>query len=40
MLDASALVIMWNLGTAMIIVGLSSTLAARYSARRRPDHFA
>lgn len=39
-LDASALVIMWNLGTAMVIVGLSSTLAARYSARRRPDHFA
>lgn len=34
-LDASVLVIIWNLGTAMVIVGISSLLAGRYSRKRR-----
>ena len=34
-LDASLLVIMWNIGTAMLIVGLSSLLSRRYARRLR-----
>ena len=34
-LDASLLVIMWNLGTAMLVVGLSALLTARYVRRAK-----
>lgn len=34
-LDASLLVIMWNVGTAMVIVGLSSLLSRRYARRQQ-----
>ena len=39
-LDASVLVIMWNMGTAVVIVGLSSLLAGRYARRRRFSNIA
>ena len=34
-LDASLMVIMWNIGTAMLIVGLSSLLSRRYARRQQ-----
>ena len=34
-LDASLMVIMWNIGTAILIVGLSSLLSRRYARRQQ-----